>query len=72
MIGQSAALRSSLGRHMLALIAQAKQAAACNASHSVEARMARLLLRARDFWDARPGNLFSLPTGYSKLILYAR
>jgi CRP-like cAMP-binding protein len=48
---KSAALRNLLARHGLALIAQAQQSPACNASHSVEARMARWLLRARDLWD---------------------
>ena len=47
----SAACRNLLARHSLALIAQAQQSPACNASHSVEARMARWLLRARDLWD---------------------
>ena len=48
---QSPAFRNLLVRHALALFAQAQQSAACNASHSVEARMARWLLRARDLWD---------------------
>ena len=48
---KSAALRNLLARHGLALVAQAQQSPACNASHSVEARMARWLLRARDLWD---------------------
>jgi CRP-like cAMP-binding protein len=48
---RSAAFRSLLARHGLALIAQAQQSPACNASHSVEARVARWLLRARDLWD---------------------
>jgi CRP-like cAMP-binding protein len=48
---ESPTLRSLLARHGLALLAQAQQSAACNASHSVEARMARWLLRARDLWD---------------------
>ena len=50
-MAQSATLRSLLARHGLALFAQAQQSAVCNASHSVEARMARWLLRARDLWD---------------------
>jgi CRP-like cAMP-binding protein len=50
-VAQSSAFRSLLGRHVLALFAQAQQSGACNASHSVEARMARWLLRARDLWD---------------------
>jgi CRP-like cAMP-binding protein len=45
---QSPAIRTALIRHEQALFAQALQSAACNASHSVEARMSRWLLRARD------------------------
>jgi CRP-like cAMP-binding protein len=45
---RSAALRTTLARHGQALVAQAQQAAACNASHAVEARLARWLLRVRD------------------------
>jgi CRP-like cAMP-binding protein len=41
-------LRSLLIRHEQVLFAQAQQSAACNASHSVEARMCRWLLRMRD------------------------
>jgi CRP-like cAMP-binding protein len=49
---RSAAFRTLLARHEQALIAQAQQSAACNASHSVEARLTRWLLRARDLWDS--------------------
>jgi CRP-like cAMP-binding protein len=35
-------------RHEQVLFAQAQQSAACNASHAVEARLARWLLRSRD------------------------
>lgn len=45
---RSIAFRRLLVRHEQALFAQAEQAAACNASHSVEARLSRWLLRARD------------------------
>ena len=45
---RSIAFRRLLVRHEQALFAQAQQAAACNASHSVEARLSRWLLRARD------------------------
>ena len=45
---QSATFRTALARHEQVLFAQAQQSAACNASHKVEARMARWLLRARD------------------------
>src|SRR5215208_6060669 len=40
--------RSVLIRHEQVLLAQAQQSAGCNASHSVEARMCRWLLRIRD------------------------
>jgi CRP-like cAMP-binding protein len=49
---RSAAFRTLLARHEQALIAQAQQSVACNASHSVEARLTRWLLRARDLWDS--------------------
>ena len=44
----SAAFRNTLMRHEQALFAQAQQSAACNASHGVEARLSRWLLRTRD------------------------
>ncbi len=44
----SVAFRTTLIRHEQGLLAQAQQSAACNASHTVEARMARWLLRTRD------------------------
>jgi len=50
---QSPALRGLVARHAEALLAQAQQTAACNAVHSVEARLARWLLRARDLHDGR-------------------
>jgi len=40
--------RSILIRHEQVLLAQAQQAAGCNASHTVESRMCRWLLRLRD------------------------
>ena len=43
--------RSLLLRHEQVLFAQSQQSAACNASHSVEARMCRWLLHMRDFAD---------------------
>jgi CRP-like cAMP-binding protein len=49
---RSAALRTLLARHEQALFAQAQQSAACNASHSVEARLSRWLLRACDLCDS--------------------
>jgi CRP-like cAMP-binding protein len=45
---QSVAFRTTLIRHEQALFAQAQQTAACNASHPVEARLARWLLRLHD------------------------
>ena len=44
----SVALRETLIRRERVIFAQAQQSAACNASHSIEARLARWLLRARD------------------------
>jgi CRP-like cAMP-binding protein len=41
-------LHSLLIRHEQVLFAQAQQSAACNASHTVESRMCRWLLRMRD------------------------
>jgi CRP-like cAMP-binding protein len=41
-------LQSLMIRHEQVLLAQAQQSAACNASHTVEARMCRWLLRTRD------------------------
>ena len=49
--GQSAAWRHLLARHEQAVLAQAQQSSACNAAHSVEERLSRWLLRARDLWD---------------------
>jgi CRP-like cAMP-binding protein len=45
---QSLAFRTILIRHEQALFAQAQQSAACNATHSAEARLARWLLRMHD------------------------
>jgi len=49
---RSAVLRGLLARHEQALFTQAQQSAVCNASHSVEARLSRWLLRARDLCDS--------------------
>jgi CRP-like cAMP-binding protein len=49
---RSSVLRTHLARHEQTLLVQAQQSAACNASHSVEARLSRLLLRARDLCDS--------------------
>jgi CRP-like cAMP-binding protein len=45
---ESVAFRTTLIRHEQVLFAQAQQSAACNASHNVESRLARWLLRVRD------------------------
>jgi CRP-like cAMP-binding protein len=44
----SVSFRTTLIRHEQVLLVQAQQSAACNASHAVEARLARWLLRSRD------------------------
>lgn len=44
----SVALRETLFRHEQAVLARAQQTAACNATHTVEARLARWLLRSHD------------------------
>ena len=51
-VDRSTAFRNLLMRHEQALLAQAQQSAACNASHTVEARFSRWLLRARDLSDS--------------------
>jgi CRP-like cAMP-binding protein len=43
----SVPFRTTLIRHEQALLSQALQSAACNASHTVESRLSRWLLRAR-------------------------
>ena len=40
--------RAALFRHEQLILVQAQQSAACNATHTVEARLARWLLRSRD------------------------
>lgn len=45
---QSATFRAELLRHGLAIYAQIQQTAGCNASHSVESRLARCLLQTYD------------------------
>jgi CRP-like cAMP-binding protein len=44
----SEAAREALFRHEQLILVQAQQSAACNATHTVEARLARWLLRCRD------------------------
>jgi CRP-like cAMP-binding protein len=45
---RSASLRTLLVRHGMAVYAQVQQTAGCNASHTVEARLARCLLQTHD------------------------
>jgi CRP-like cAMP-binding protein len=45
---QSPTFRSALMRHALAVYAQVQQTAGCNASHTVESRLARCLLQTHD------------------------
>jgi CRP-like cAMP-binding protein len=45
---QSSTFRAVLMRHGLAVYAQIQQTVACNASHTVESRLARCLLQTRD------------------------
>jgi hypothetical protein len=52
-----APFRAILIRHEQVLLAQAQQSAGCNASHSVEARMCRWLLRIRDLTQSDEMNL---------------
>jgi CRP-like cAMP-binding protein len=49
---RSPTFRAMLARNEQALLALALQSAACNASHSVEARLSRWLLRARELCDS--------------------
>jgi CRP-like cAMP-binding protein len=48
---RSPAWRQLLARHEQAMLAQSQQSVACNAVHSVEERLSRRLLSARDLWD---------------------
>ncbi len=48
---RSLAFRILLARHEQALLAEAQQSVACNAIHSVEARLSRWLLRARELCE---------------------
>jgi CRP-like cAMP-binding protein len=45
---QSVAFRTMLIKHEQVLLAQSQQSAACNATHTLESRLARWLLRCRD------------------------
>jgi CRP-like cAMP-binding protein len=48
LVQESASFRAKLARHEQFLLAQAQQAAACNATHGLEARLSRWLLRCHD------------------------
>ncbi|MET0671252.1 MAG: Crp/Fnr family transcriptional regulator [Xanthobacteraceae bacterium] len=48
----NSAFRSIIIRHEQVLFAQSQQSAACNASHSVERRMCRWILRMRDLAES--------------------
>jgi CRP-like cAMP-binding protein len=45
---QSETFRTALARHWLAIYAQTRQTAGCNAAHTVESRLVRCLLQTRD------------------------
>jgi CRP-like cAMP-binding protein len=45
---QSMVFRTTLIKHEQVLLAQSQQSAACNATHTIEARLSRWLLRCRD------------------------
>jgi CRP-like cAMP-binding protein len=49
---QSESFRAKLARHEHFLLAQAQQSAACNATHTLEERLSRWLLRSRDLLDS--------------------
>lgn len=51
--GRSSAVRRLLAEHQQALHVQAQQSAACNACHSVEARLSRWLLCAHDLYEGK-------------------
>jgi CRP-like cAMP-binding protein len=46
------AFRTTLIKHEQILLAQSQQSAACNAIHTIEARLSRWLLRCRDLTDS--------------------
>ncbi|MCA1457462.1 Crp/Fnr family transcriptional regulator [Bradyrhizobium sp. BRP22] len=54
LIEGSGVLRDLLVRHQQALSVQAQQAATCHASHTVESRLSRWLLHARELCDGEP------------------
>ena len=48
----SVAFRTTLIRHEQLILVQAQQSAACNITHTMEARLARWLMRCRDLMDS--------------------
>jgi CRP-like cAMP-binding protein len=48
LVQESATFRADVARHEQFLLAQAQQAAACNAAHNIEQRLSRWLLRCHD------------------------
>lgn len=52
-IDKSRSLRTTLVHHEQALMVQAQQSVACNASHTIDRRLARWLLRCRDLMESR-------------------
>jgi CRP-like cAMP-binding protein len=54
---KSATLRAMMFRHEQIILVQAQQSAACNATHMVEARLSRWLLRCRDLQASDDLNL---------------
>jgi CRP-like cAMP-binding protein len=66
---QSPALRETLVHHGQALFVQAQQTAGCNAIHTVEARLARWLLRIRDLCGS---NRFRLTQDLTAQMIGAR
>ena len=52
LVQQSEPFRAKLARHEHFLLAQAQQSAACNATHALDQRLCRWLLRCRDLLDS--------------------
>ena len=52
LVQQSESFRAKLARHEHFLLAQAQQSAACNATHALDQRLCRWLLRCRDLLDS--------------------
>ena len=49
--------RTTLIKHEQVLLAQSQQSAACNATHTIEARLSRWLLRCRDLIGSMKGKI---------------